>query len=334
VADKLTTTIFTSVPIEEKIEEVLPPRAEFLAAPLTEQLRDRTAQRMEQIVSSDPFQDIWISANRRAMDRMLTQARSEDGGDARQLRVFAIDLDGMRPIIQQRFEENSPVLAAVQEKGARFLEIRAGLDAARNRVRDFVTAVDTLNDLLPAVFIASITGVLALSVRRRKALFITALAGVGWLLIALIAIRFSKHQLLAGVQFEQYIPAVSTIYDSLFDSLRNAIFSGMLAWLAVAVLTALFGGSAWAVGVRRFLRIYDLSDSKPTRWVRRARSFTADRYSAIVIAIAGFVLLILAFAATPEPVLIVQSLLFSLSLIFCLHALADVRSNRPGTNDT
>jgi hypothetical protein len=68
-------TILNEQRTEARIKQVLPPRADFLASPLYDQLNSRATKRAQQFISSDQFQSIWVGANRLAMAGLLATAR-------------------------------------------------------------------------------------------------------------------------------------------------------------------------------------------------------------------------------------------------------------------
>src|SRR5262249_6196163 len=61
-----TDEVFQVVNLEQRLRDVLPERAEFVAAPITGQVREYVQNTVDTALRSDRFQPIWAEANRRA----------------------------------------------------------------------------------------------------------------------------------------------------------------------------------------------------------------------------------------------------------------------------
>lgn len=326
LADKITGQIFANVPVEEKVSEALPPRAGFLAAPLTDQLQIRTTSLVAQAIESDTFQSVWTGANRLAVDRVLTQARQDNpSGAEKASEKFNVDLSSIQPLIQSRLGNDSPVSPALQESGQKIYQVTTDLKVAREHIRDFVRTTDALYAVLPAVFIASFLGLMTFTGDRRRALITLAAIAIVLLLIELVAIRYGRNQVLSQVENSQYIPTVSHIYDSLLSSLRQLIGYLLAVWVIIVAFAVGAGNSAWAVSLRKTLKIYDLSGNRAVIWFREARANILKYRFMVWGAIVALVLIYLAFIGSVTTIAIINSILVGISLIFLTQILADKR---------
>lgn len=338
LATRVTDQIFSDVPVEQKIAEALPPRASFLAAPLTSQIQNQTINIVTKIIEGDTFQSIWTGANRLAIDRILTQARQDNPSTSDKIsEKFNINLSSIQPLIQSRLGGNSPISPALQEGGQKVFEVATDLKVAREHIRSFVRTTDSLYAVLPAAFAASFLGFMAFTTDRRRSLIILAVLAIVLLLVELIAIRYGRQQILSRVENSQYIPAVSDIYDSLMSGLRQLIGWLIAFWAVIAALALAAGNSAWAITLRKSLRLYDLSDVRLIYWFRKARAYIA-RYRFIVWgAIVAIGLLYLALIGSVTNIALINSILISLSLIFFVQILSDMRvaaAVQPAKNKT
>jgi hypothetical protein len=68
--------IFKNVDVTETIQNALPPKASFLAGPLTNQVKKATDTALLRVVSSDRFQTTFIKLNTNAHDRFITAFKS------------------------------------------------------------------------------------------------------------------------------------------------------------------------------------------------------------------------------------------------------------------
>ncbi|MFG3257399.1 hypothetical protein [Streptomyces sp. NPDC048172] len=71
VSRRLTNQLFVSLDVRERLEDALPPRARFLAAPVTDSVRDYMRARISKMLKSDTFEGLWTGANRLAHARLV-----------------------------------------------------------------------------------------------------------------------------------------------------------------------------------------------------------------------------------------------------------------------
>lgn len=326
LADKLTNQIFANVPVEDRVAEALPPRAGFLAAPLTSQIQTRTTSLVTRAIESDTFQSVWTGANRLAIDRILNQARQDNPSASEKIsEKFNVNLASIQPLIEQRLDKDSPISPALQEGGEKIYGVATDLKVAREHVRDFVRTTDSLYVALPAVFAASFLGMLAFASDRRRSLITLAAIAIVLLLIELVAIRYARQQIISRVENSQYVPAVSYIYDSLLSSLRQMIGWLIAFWVVVSAVAVAAGNSAWAVSLRKTLKIHNLSSNRFVAWFRRVRESILQYRFLIWGAIVALVLIYLAFVGSVTTLAIINSILIGLSLIFLVQILSDSR---------
>ena len=63
--------------VRQRTQEALPPRAEFLAVPLTAVIHDFTQKRVTSLMHTPQFEQLWISANRYAHAQVLAALRGQ-----------------------------------------------------------------------------------------------------------------------------------------------------------------------------------------------------------------------------------------------------------------
>src|SRR3989344_903553 len=99
--------LFLKINVEQKIEDVLPTRAAFLAPPLTERLQTRTIDVTKNLIQSDQFQAIWASANRVAHQRLVDTARNESSNQSDERANFSLKLESLLPSVRERLGSSS-----------------------------------------------------------------------------------------------------------------------------------------------------------------------------------------------------------------------------------
>jgi hypothetical protein len=64
LASQLTQQLFSQVQVQQQVAAALPPKADFLAAPITNQVETFVQQRVSKVIQSDQFRVLWTQANR------------------------------------------------------------------------------------------------------------------------------------------------------------------------------------------------------------------------------------------------------------------------------
>lgn len=250
----ITGLVFENVNVEQEIQNVLPPRAAFVAGPLADQLHTLTTRATRRILQGNAFQTVWAGANRLAMNRLLTNARSPNPpANSNRIEQFNLDLSGVKDKLAGRLGATASALPTLSPQSGQSFRIGANLQENRERLWQYIRAADFLEVVLPFVVATTFLGSLVVARDRRKTLLIIAAVSIVVLLVELILIKAARQSILGKVQHTQYQEAVGYIYDTITAALRSFV-----AWLLVpgvlVVLTCIVAGPAeWAVGIRHFI---------------------------------------------------------------------------------
>ncbi len=251
VANNVTAALFDQIDVQQAAEQALPPRAEFLAGPLTTGLRDFTFRTAVSVLSSKQFQEIWRDANRVAHQQLRKALTNEGTVITTENGKVVLDLS---PLVEQ-------VRLALKQRGIgvfdRIPADRLGLrfelmDASNLSSAQRATRVlQTLRWVLPITALACLGFGLALSTNRRRSL-------VRWG----IGTAFAAAVLGAGVGVGRslYLDAVTgpslprataaAVFDTLVRYLRDGVRLVILLGLVVAVGAWLSGPGRLATKVR------------------------------------------------------------------------------------
>jgi hypothetical protein len=322
LSDFVTSNVLETDRVEPRIKEVLPERAGFLAPVLTERLQARAQQTTENIISSDAFEAVWISANQTAHQRLVDQARGEASEPNQRNQHFSVNLQSVRAMAAERLGESAQALGATGDAAKRPLRIEADLRTRPRRFAQFVKSIDFLNKVLPMLILAvGVWGIVLTRNRRRAILAIGALTSVA-LLVVLIAIKATKSTLLAQVNNEAYKPAVGTIYDSLLASLSGSVGVWLILAILVWLAALLFGSNRYAARLQQLVNTEKLFETKIyTQW-RIVRLWLADQkyyFWTIIIMIALFYL---AFVVSIDKEVATNTLFAIIAAIGLVHLLA------------
>ncbi len=263
VADYATTEVFQAINVEQRLREVLPPQAAFVAVPVAGQLRDTVREKVTQVLQSDRFQTLWVELNRRAHQRALAIINGEsDIVVAGQDRV-EIDL---LPLINQVLRELSTELPTLFGKQITLPDLSSGEipDNLRTRVQDELgvtlpenfaqftvydsgqlravqQAVATAKRDLVAFVVGTfvLLGVaLLISTGRRRTLLQLGL----WLVVASVAVtavlRQVRSQLLLEVPAGVYRDGVAAALTTVFSLLRTR--GVQLIWIGALLAVAMY----------------------------------------------------------------------------------------------
>jgi hypothetical protein len=272
----LTDEVFDVLDVRQRLADALPPRAAFLAGPVTNAVRDFVRDRVRGYMRSDGFQSLWESANRFAHTQIMAvlENRSEtvsvhDGTVTLNLlpivnnlliaieselpSMFGRPLDlptitsgQLPPDLRQRVEETVGVTLPSD-----FAQVRL---YNRQLLPQLQQAVVTFRRLIVLLIAGTVlTGGLALwiSPDRRRTILQLGL----WLTIAVFVLsyvlRAIRDQLLGMVPATLYREGVSVAVHEVFTSLRQ--WGDRLLWAGVvlAVVAYLVGPGRVPVALRR-----------------------------------------------------------------------------------
>ncbi|MGZ6313002.1 MAG: hypothetical protein ACXWO7_06055, partial [Candidatus Limnocylindrales bacterium] len=77
VSARVATQVVTALGVQSLLEQNLPPRVSFVAAPLTAALADRLSQGLARVMASPQFQTVWLEANRFAHAKAVALLRGD-----------------------------------------------------------------------------------------------------------------------------------------------------------------------------------------------------------------------------------------------------------------
>ncbi|MFH9423930.1 hypothetical protein [Streptomyces sp. NPDC017529] len=276
VSAYLTDQIFDQLDIEQRLQDALPPRASFIAPPVTKAVRDYVRDSIAKLLKTEQFQDLWRAANRFAHARIAAVLEQRSEGVRVQGDTVTLNLLPLVNNALNALEDRLPTLFGKQldlptvSSGAippklhdrieKALGVSLPADFAqirfynRNELGELQQAVLLVKRSLVGLLIAVplLLGIaLWVSPNRRRTLLQLGL----WLVIAVTALsgalRAVRDQLLGQVPSGVYRDATRNALWTVFTTLRER--GGQLLWLGVvlALLTYLAGPGRLPVGLRR-----------------------------------------------------------------------------------
>ncbi len=240
--------------VKALVADVLPPRAQVLAAPLQSAVNGLVNTIATNFVHSDAFQKLWVEVNRLAHQQvvyLLTGHRPSNS-------AVVIDSSGRVQLDISQVVQNVKdrltaaglsVASKVPAVGAT-IEIAdvKGITSARKAVR----LLNALANWLPWIGLVLVAGGIAAARKRRRALITTALAFGGGLIVLGIGLLIGRNVYLDKIPTDK-LPrdTAGFIYDTLVRYLRYGIRLLLLIALLVAFGSWVSGPSRSAVATRR-----------------------------------------------------------------------------------
>jgi hypothetical protein len=271
----VTDELFRVLDVEDRVAEALPPEAAFVAAPVTNGVRDYMQGTVEDVLRTEQFSDLWVTLNRSAHERIMAIIEGESATVTVQDERVTLNLLPVVNNVLALLEDRAPTLfgrtlnlpeitgGQVPPGLETRIETALGVDLPSDFSQITIYRADELSAVQDAVasfkkyLAALVVGtLLALAValwvspwRRR-----TILQYGVWLAIAVLAVAASlravRDQILASVQAGPFREGAEAALRIIFTTLRER--ADQLIWLGVAVAVV-----AYLVGpgrVPRWLR--------------------------------------------------------------------------------
>jgi hypothetical protein len=325
----VTAQIFNNVPVQSEIANALPPKAAFLASPLSSQLQTLTTKIANRVITGDGFQNVWVAANRTAMNRLVGNARGQTRPPGSKLeQKFSLNLNSIKSTLQNKLGTSASVLPALNVNSGKSLAITTDLKAKRERVWSLIRDIDYMSAVMPFVMLAAFLGALALAHDRRRVLLIIAGSSIVLLLLHLISIKALRQSVLDQVKVAGNQPAVGYIYDALTASLKNIVYTWLTFWVIILVVCVVVGPARWATALRKLLHVDHLKDSGFMAGWHTVRAWTHRYIYYLWLAVGVLMLLWLAFAAEVSTRLVSNSILTALALLAIIYIIAHPRDRR------
>jgi hypothetical protein len=273
----LTDEVFTTLNVQKRLTEALPPKAGFLAAPVTSAVHDYMRNTTRKFMQSKQFQELWVSANRFAHAQIL--AVLDKRSDTVSVQGSTVTLN-LLPVVNNllvTIERELPTLfgkqlnlptltsgeipAGLQQKVETALGVTLPDDFAqiklynRDRLSQLQQAVVTFKrsvGLLVAGTVLALALALWISPNRRRTILQLGL----WLTVAVLVLsnvlKAVRDHVLGLVPEGTYRDGVSAAMREVFTRLRD--WGDWILWIGVvvAVLAYLVGPGRLPVALRRF----------------------------------------------------------------------------------
>lgn len=258
--------VVAATDLQQRATEVLPPRAEFLAGPLTDQVEKWISEVTLRVVQSPQAYDAWIAANRFAHEKIVGLLEGDNAytyiaGDTVQLNTLPLvsqalqRLDAQAPrLFGDRFTPPQVTAETPVDQAVSAFEAALGrplpddfgqitiiesnkLEAAQTGVRIFNAVVI----ILPIATIALFAAVIYFARRRLRAVLWLALGSAAALLVARALINWLHSYIVDAVKTGPPRDIIGEIVAAAVQPIVN-----LSLWLIIAGL--IVAAAAWLAG--------------------------------------------------------------------------------------
>jgi hypothetical protein len=234
-----TNNVFKNTDVQGFTEQVLPPKASFLAPQLTNQLKSFTQSGFQRILASPAFQTRWNNISARQHQRLISFASKYQGdGD--------ISLNNVYGYLADSLSNTKLAFLADKPLPAKVGDIKVISAARLPAFHNLVVHIDAWRLVTLFLLTATLAAAVWLSRNRRKTIYWFSAGASVMMLVTLVALHVTRDSIIAKVD-PQYQDGVRQVIQIVFHSLvaqtitvmALAIFVGLVAWVSGASNSAI-----------------------------------------------------------------------------------------------
>jgi hypothetical protein len=237
-----TNSIFSSIDVQKVTEQVLPPKADFLAPQLTAQLKSGTEKLLQTALAKPTLQQKWNDALTRQHERIIDFATKYKGDGTISLNDVYNQLSATLSTTKLSFLANKKLPSKV----GTITLVNATWLPTFHKV---VTKIDTWRLLTVLLFVLTLVAGVWLARNRRKALYIFSVFASISMLATLIAQRVVRETV-AGKVDPQYAEGVRHALQIFFHPFVLQTATIFVALLLIAFITWVSGSSGGALALK------------------------------------------------------------------------------------
>jgi hypothetical protein len=250
ISERAAEALIEGLDVEELLEGILPEGIGFIAAPISSSIQGLAQKSAKAILQSDQFYWVWEKILRAAHSTAVDAVRGESALEVTKQGDVVLDLGELLQNLKNRlvesglgFMEKVPI---PKKAGTVVLFTAEELGLARGGVH----LLDTLNWVLPLLALLFFAAAIVISTDRRKFLMASGIAIALAMAISLIALNFTRNQLLGQVEVETNLLAAQVVWNTLFRNLIQIQYGLLALGAVVATGAAVAGPYRWSTWLR------------------------------------------------------------------------------------
>jgi hypothetical protein len=255
---RVTNELFSSLNVQKRITNLLPKKAEAIAAPLTSTLNTFVEKQVHKVLSSSFFQKVWNNGNRRVHSTLVAILTGQSTKTTRALKNGAAVVVNISPVANKAIDQLDargvtifdPLKKVFSTKNGR-LSISLVSKEQVQKASGLFNLVKKLQVGIPvATLVLAIAGV-ALAVRRRKTLLRMTLGGAIGIVVLLVGLDLTRRQFVSKAVDQGFNGQVAQIiYDTLLRFLKDGLWIVLAILFVLAVIEWFVGPARYAVALR------------------------------------------------------------------------------------
>ncbi len=302
VAKQVSENLISRTNVETRVKDALPPKAGFLATPITSGLETVTNELALKAVQSEQFYRLWVAANRTSHKQLVAVLTgSSQGSVSSKNGKVTIDLSQVEVDVKKKLDAKG-ITAFDKVPAAKGLNFVLFQSEDLAKIQKLTKLLNDLAIVLPIITLLGFAGVVVLNRNRRRGL-VRASIGLALSMAAiLVLMAAARHQYLSGLSPNQSVAANQAVIDTVTATLR--------LWLRIILaVSALIAVVALLAGNRRF-RAWATRDDRPENPVHK---FAAAHRNSLQWSILGLAVVVL--VVWSEPTTLVALVVVAISLV-------------------
>ncbi|MBX4188789.1 septum formation initiator family protein [Candidatus Saccharibacteria bacterium] len=316
-----TNQIFSNVDVQSYTEQVLPPRADFLAPQLTSQLKTVTQSSIKKVLAKPSFQEKWNNTLSRQHERLVSFAADYKGNGNISLNDAYNQLSASLSTTKLSFLANKKLPSKV---GDITVVNATWLPAFHN----IVANIDTWRLITALLLVASVVGAVFLSRNRRRTIYTFSAFTAVLMLVTLVALHITRDTAIGKVD-PLYQDGVRRIIQIVFHSLVLQTVTIMATAIFISLITWISGPSRGANSLKKQVsalfsgKLHEQIFSKDYGWNRWVREHKRPLEWGSVIVIAALML--------TTRLTIKALILYGLLMLVAVLVIEVIGGNQPAT---
>ncbi len=244
VANRVSHRLITETNVAQQVKQALPPKAAFLATPISSGLQNVTEQITLRLVESQQFERLWVGINRASHQQLVALLTgTQTGVLASSQGKVTVDLSQVEAKAKQALDAKGITVfdKVPAANGLKFVLFQSDQLARFQRLTRFL---NHLALALPIVTLVCLAGGVALARDRRRGLVRASLGLALSMGLVLVVASVARNHYLSSLDPSQSKAAASAVLDTvsalLLDSVRT-----------VLVVSALIAVGGFVVGNER-----------------------------------------------------------------------------------
>jgi hypothetical protein len=254
IAKQVSANLISRAKVETRVKDALPPKAGFLATPITSGLETAVNSLTLKAVQSEQFYRLWVAANRASHKQLVAVLTgSNEGSVSSKNGRVTIDLSQVEVNVKQKLDAKGITVfdKVPAVKGLNFVLFQS---KSLVKVQKVTKLLNDLAIVLPIITLLLLAASVVLARNRRRGL-VRAAAGLALSMAAvLVVIGVARQQYLSGLGPNQSVAANQAVIDTVTATLRLGLRLILGIAALVAVLALAFGNHrlrAWVSGADR-----------------------------------------------------------------------------------